>query len=69
MVRMKFAFYPPPRLKNGRGVLKRGSAAAAATGKNAYISESIEHRILKLKLWSLCKNSTSKVLLDFRLAN
>ena len=33
--------------------------------KLAYISEGAQHRILKLKLWSLCKNSISKMLLDF----
>ena len=37
--------------------------------KKAYISESIEHRILKLELWSLCKNRISKMLLDFCLVN
>ena len=37
--------------------------------KKAYISESIRHRNLKLKLWSLYENSISKILLDFHLAN
>ena len=35
--------------------------------KKAYVSESIDHRILKPKLWSLCKVSVSKLLLSFLL--
>ena len=51
-------FIPRPFEKR-KEVLKRGS------------SESIAHRklLLKLKLWSLCENSISKILLGFRLAN
>ena len=51
------------------GLVRRRRRRRRRDWKKAYISESIEHRILKLKLWSLCKNSISKVLLDFRLAN
>ena len=31
-------------------------------GKMAYISEIIEHKILKITLWSLCKNIISNLI-------
>ena len=60
-------FLSPARFEKRKGGIKTG--LVRYDWKKAYISESIEHRNLKLKLWSLCKNSISKMLLDFHLAN
>ena len=51
------------------GLVRRRRILVCHDWKKAYISEGIKHRNLKLKLWSLCKNSVSKMLLDFRLPN
>ena len=73
---MVLFFIPRPVLKT-EGDLKTGRVCRVrvvrpshyhCNWKKAYVSESIAHRILELKLRSLCKNSISKMLLDFRLA-